>query len=268
MRKMTSVLLALLGTTIYSTGVIMQKRSSGWMSWKEKINSRFVSVFLLWLLGMVFSYAISAIPVGIASKSLPPYVISSVYGWSIVVIVFMSGYFLKEKLLASDVVYSVVIVGCILVMSLLGKENGAFAVDRHTLDLLFFLPFLLLIPVFFKFTGRKQKTVLLSVFSGILGGLIVVFMNVLVKESGGSIAGILSSPYLYIYFAAGIASVAAKQAAYRLGDVILITPLQTSFSMIYPLLCSYLLFSADISPVQLLLVAFIVLACWGIQKKR
>ena len=79
---------------------------------------------------------------------------------------------------------------------------------------------------------------------------------------------ILSSPYLYVYFAAGIVSVGAKQAAYRLGDVILITPLQTSFSMIYPLLCSYILFNSDIKPLQILLVILIVLACWGIQKKR
>lgn len=265
---MPGILMALFGTTIYSAGVILQKKGSGWMSRKDKINHRFVSTFSLWVIGMLFSYAIATLPMGIASKSLPPHTISAISGWSIVVIIFLSNFILKERLHVSDIAYSIVIIGCILFMSQFQEGTENLPVNTKYRYLLLLIPFLLLIPVFFKFTNKKQKTILLSVFSGFLSGLTIVFMNILVKESGDSILGIVSSVNLYIYFAAGIASVAAKQAAYNLGDVILITPLQTSFSMIYPLMCSLLLYNSDVNLIQIFLIFLIMLACWGIQKKR
>ena len=260
--------MALFGTTIFSTGVILQKKGSVWMNWKEKINSGFIFMFSVWLTGILLSYAISALFVGAASRNLPPQVVSAITAWSIVVIIFLSYFFLKEKLYASDILYSAVIMACILLMSSLQVNEILVLVNMKYLYWLLLAPFALLIPVFFKFTGIKHKTVLLSVFSGFLGGLTIVFMNILVKESGNSIQGMLSSPHLYVYFFAGIVSVAAKQAAYRLGDVILITPLQTSFSMIYPFLCSYILFNTQVSSFQALMVLLIILSCWRIQKKR
>jgi len=265
---MESVLMALFGTTIFSTGVILQKKGSVWMNWNKKINSGFVFMFLVWLAGILLSYAISALFVGAASRNLPPQTVSAITAWSIVVIIFLSHFFLKEKLYASDILYSAVIMACILFMSRLQVSEILVSVNVRYLYWLLFVPFVLLIPVFFRFTGKKQKTVLLSVFSGFLGGLTIVFMNILVKESGNSIQGMLSSHHLYIYFFTGIVSVAAKQVAYRLGDVILITPLQTSFSMIYPFVCSYILFNSHISSFQAFMVLLIVLSCWKIQKKR
>lgn len=265
---MEGIFLALFGTTLYSTGVILQKKGSGWMGWKDRIDFRCISLFLLWLFGMLLSYAVSALPMGMASMSLPPHIVSAISGWSIVVIVFLSGVFLKEKLHASDVMNSGAIVGSILLMSRFQGPTESSGFNTQVLCLLLLAPFLLLIPVFFPRTGRKQKTILLSVFSGFLGGLVIVFMNILVRESGDSFLGMAGSVHLYIYLAAGFASVAAKQAAYRLGDVILVTPLQTSFSMIYPILCTVLLYHSGVNAMQILLVLVIVLACWRIQKKR
>lgn len=265
---MESVLMALFGTTIFSTGVILQKKGSVWMNWNKKINSGFVMMFSVWLAGILLSYAVSTLFVGAASKSLPPQMVSALNAWSIVAIIFLSYFFLKEKLYASDIMYSAVIMACILIISRLETGEAVTAVNTRYLVWLLAAPFIILIPVFTKFTDTKQKTVLLSVFSGFLGGLTIVFMNILVKEAGSSLQGMLSSPHLYIYFFAGVVSVAAKQAAYRLGDVILITPLQTSFSMIYPFVCSYILFNANISSIQALVVLIIILSCWRIQKRR
>ena len=265
---MDSILMALFGTTIFSTGVILQKKGSVWMTWNKKINSGFISMFSVWLVGILLSYAISTIFVGAASKNLPPQVVSAITAWSIVVVIFLSYFFLKEKLYASDIVYSGVIMACIFFMSSLETGEVIAMANIQHLYWLLAAPFILLIPVFMRFTGTKQKTVLLSVFSGLLGGLTIVFMNILVKESGNSLKDLLNSPHLYVYFFTGIVSVAAKQAAYRLGDVILITPLQTSFSMIYPFVCSYILFNANISSIQAMMALVIILSCWRIQKKR
>jgi drug/metabolite transporter (DMT)-like permease len=265
---MVGILLGLFGMTLYSTGVIMQKKGSVWMTWKTKRNNEFIKMLGLWLFGIIISYVISAFPTGAASKDLPSYVVAAMSGWSILVIVFFSCLFLKEKLYSSDIFYAVIIIGCIVMMSIFSGSEEALDFDFKQLYYLLFVPFILLVPVFFKGVKNKHKTILLSVFSGISGGLVIVFMNILVKESGGSIGEIVSSPYIYIYFLAGIVSKAAIQAAYRFGDVILITPLQTSLSIMYPILCSYFLLNSNISAVQVVSILLIVICCWGILKKR
>lgn len=234
----------------------------------KKYNGNSLSAFTLWLTGMLFSYAISALPIGIASKDLPPHIISALSAWSIVTVAFLSSFFLKERLYASDIFFSFVIIGCIVVLSRLQTSISQPVLNMSHLNILLLFPFVFLVPLITKYPDRKQKVILLSVFSGFLSGLTVVFMNVLVKEYGSSISSMMHSLNFYIYFAAGIASVAAKQAAYMLGDVVLFTPLQTSFSMVYPLLCSYLLLDANISTVQILIVLIMAGACWGIQRKR
>jgi drug/metabolite transporter (DMT)-like permease len=265
---MESVLLALFGTSVFSAGVIMQKKGSVWMSWKTGFNYDLVSKVTVWLIGMILSYVVSAALMGIASKRLTPEMISAITGWNIVMIVLLSSAFLKEKLYKTDIVCSLVIILCIFIMSRYQSSSMSLSSNIKYLYGFLVIPFILLVPVFIRQTDRKVKTILLSVFSGLLGGLTIVFMNLLVKESGGSIGGILSSPLLFVYFITGIVSVTAKQAAYRLGDVILITPVQTSFSMVYPLVCSYVIFDSRITAVQLCMVVLIVLSCWKIQKKR
>lgn len=265
---MISVLLGLFGMTLYSTGVIMQKKGSVWMAWNEKKNNKFVKMLCLWLFGIILSYVISALPTGAASKELPSYIVSAMSGWSILVIVFFSCLFLKEKLYSSDIFYAIIIIGCIIVMSIFSKSEEVLGFDFKQLYYLLFVPFIIIIPVFFRVVKNKYKTILLSIFSGILGGLVIVFMNILVKKSGGAISEIISSPYIYIYFMAGIASKAAIQAAYRFGDVILITPLQTSLSIMYPILCSYFLLNSNITAVQAVSILLIVICCWGILKRR
>ncbi len=262
------LLIALFGTTIYSAGVILQKKGSGWMGWKGKVDLRCISMFSLWLAGMLLSYVVSALTMGVASKSLPPYIVSAVSGWGMVVIVFLSNLYLKERIHKSDIVYSLVIITCVLLISRFQSPETEPAISRLYLYILLLAPFILLAPVFFPKTPLKHKVVLLSVFSGFMGGMVIVLMNILVRESGDSFLGIAGSFNLYAYFAAGLCSVAAKQAAYRLGDVVLVTPLQTSFSMIYPLICTYFIYHSAVNTVQILLVLVIVLACWQIQSKR
>jgi len=41
-RKMLSISLALLGTTLHSTGFILQKKGSGWIGWKGKRDKNYI----------------------------------------------------------------------------------------------------------------------------------------------------------------------------------------------------------------------------------
>ena len=265
---MISVLLAMFGMTIYSTGVILQKKGSHWMIWKGKRGKGFFIMLCVWLVGILLSYTISALPVGVASKDLPPHIISALSGWSIVVVILLSCLFLKEKLHISDMFYSLLILASTFCMGILQETAEQYTINRSCIPVLLFIPFLLLIPLFLKSTENRYKVILLSVFSGILGSMTIVFMNILVKECGNSISGVLSSAYIYVYFFSGIASVIAAQAAYRMGDVILIAPLKTSFSIIYPVISSYFLLDSGITVIQMLLILSIMISCWGILTKH
>lgn len=261
------MLLTLSGMTLYSGGVVLQKKGSAWMTWKDNKNKRYTAMLFMWSLGILFSYVISALPNGIASKFLPPHIISAVSGWGIITSVFLSFIFLKEKLYLSDIIYSIVIASSIFLMCFYTRPGG-YSLDKKYLYPLLLSPLLLLLPVFLKSTSDKLKTILLSLFSGISSGLTIVFMNLLVKESQDTIAGIIGSPNFIIYIICGLSSAIAMQAAYRYGDIILIAPLQTSLTIIYPVICSYFLLNSSITGVHLLSILIIVISCWGILKKR
>ena len=128
--EMSSILLGLFGMTVYSAGVILQKKGSAWMNWRNKKNNKFISMLGIWLVGILFSYVISTIPIGAASKGLPAFIVSALSGWSILVIVYLSSVFLKEKMYSSDVIYSLAIIACIVLLSLNTKADELFELKQ------------------------------------------------------------------------------------------------------------------------------------------
>jgi multidrug transporter EmrE-like cation transporter len=212
--------------------------------------------------------ALSAIPLAVASTRLAPHIISALSGMSIAAVAVLSYFFLKEKLYPSDIFHILLMIGCIAALSLTSSDAPASGMNVKPLFILLVFPLALLLPIMLKRMDAKRKITLLGVFSGFESGLTVVLMNALAKEFNGFTGQVFSSPFLYLYLAVGLASVAAAQAAYRAGDVVLFTPVQVVSAMCYPLLCSFLIFSASVTLLHILLVLIMAAACWGIQRKR
>ena len=268
MENITSVLLALFGYTLFSTGNVLQKKGVSWLNWKGAKDKKYAANLLIWGLGILLSYVVSIIPNGMASINLPPHIVSAISGWGITAIIILSYFLLKEKLYKSDILYSIVIIGAIFIIGIFQKASPIYKVNRYALYLLVFLPFLLLIPALLKHTGNKIKTVCFSIFGGIGGGLTIVILNIAVKEYGASAAGYITSPYLFMYGLIGITTAIVMQLAYKYGQMVLIAPLQVSFNIIYPIICSYFIFNTPVGILQIGAIMLIVLSCYMILKKH
>lgn len=264
-----AVLLALLGSTIYSAGVIFQKKGVRWADKSVKAEGGHWKLFIIWFAGILLSNAVSALPIALASKWLASHVISALSGWNIACVMILSHIYLKEKLRHVREILSIalIIVG-ITSIGLSSAPSSNTGADPGNLRLLVIFPFCLLLPVITGLVRKKGKVLFLSVFSGMMGGLTLVLMNILVKENSGNISDLITSINLYVYLFVGISSFVALQAAYRTGDLIMIMPLQASMAIIYPLSCSFILFKSLITDVHIVSTGLIVISCWSILRKR
>lgn len=262
-----SILLSLFGFTVFSTGIVLTKAGGAWLKWKGKKNRVYLKSLTVWLIGFI-AYNAAVIPNAIASKALPPYIISAISGWGIAVIVIMSYLILKENLFVTDFIYSALMVAAIFALSLLDKAKAASEINQTAFIVMLALPFILLVPLLFKNLGGKPRAILLAIFAGSTGGLALVIMNVVVKSLGYDIFSYFNTPYPYLYILVGVAQFVTLQMAMRYGSMILVGPLQNALMILYPVACSYFIFGASLGVIQLLMIAVIVYCCVAILRKH
>lgn len=262
-----SVLLALFGFTVFSSGIVLTKAGGAWLKWKGKKTGVYFKALAVWLFGFI-AYNLAVIPTAIASKALPPYIISAISGWGIVVIVIMSYLILKEKLFVSDYIHATLLVSAIIVLNLLDEAVAASEINQTAFIVMLVLPLLLLVPLIFKSFDNKLRAILLAIFAGSSGGLALVIMNVVVKSLGYDIFSYFETPYPYLYILAGVAQFVTLQMAMRFGSMILVGPLQNALMILYPLACSYFIFGARLGVIQLLMIVLIVYCCVAILRKH
>jgi len=262
-----SILLAFFGFTLLSAGVVLTKAGSPWMKRNGRKESGFYRYLAIWLSGLLL-YNLAMIPNGIASKTLPPHIVSAISGWGIIVIIILSYFFLKEKVFLSDLIYSIMIIAGIIILNVAEKPAEVEHLDKTAFYILLSIPFLILLPALIKNIGFKVKTVLFSIFAGCLGGFTLVIMNIVVKEHGYDIISYFSTPYPYLYMLAGFSAFIALQLAMRWGDMMVVGPLQNSFIIIYPVICSYFVSHSDLGVFQIAALVVIVYSCIAILKKH
>jgi drug/metabolite transporter (DMT)-like permease len=122
--------------------------------------------------------------------------------------------------------------------------------------------------LFFKRPDNKRKSILLSVFSGCMGGLTMVFFNMAMRELFNWNIKNMPVDVLILYILAAVLGAAAEQASYRIGEMKVVAVVRLSFYIIYPVLGSILLFNIRADIIQFLAIAALILSCYGIFKKR
>jgi drug/metabolite transporter (DMT)-like permease len=274
MTKLWSIILALLGILLHSIGILLQKKGTSNINFKEFINLKMLknikvsSDLIIWVTGLLLAYNISIFPTAIASKELSPQVVSAISGLGIVIIIILSHFFLKEELYKTDIVFAVIIIVCISVICITQQKEFITYIDSTAFYVLTFSPFLLLIPAFSNRLMNKIKAVLYASISGLTGGIAYIILNIAVKKCGDSFIGLFSSAYIYEYIIIGFISGVFLQVSYKFGDIIHIVPIQMSLTVIYPLICSYFIFHKSISLVQDLSILVIALCCWIILSRH
>ena len=267
MSKSTAILLGFFAYTILSGGFILMKKGVSWIGWKEKKTKKYYENLFIWIAGFILTN-LSVIPNAIALKVLPPYIVSSIAGWGIIVLIILSYLFLKEKLYKTDIIYSIFIIIGITSLNYFSRETAIKLINPSGIIITAFIPVGIIIPAFFKISSRKIKTIIFSSVSGLSAGLLIIFLKLLVTNYGYNLKLYLTSPFFYGYITASISTFVTIQIAYKLGEMILIGPTQYSTNIVYPAIASILIFSAPLSIIQIISIILIVIGVVNILLKH
>jgi hypothetical protein len=265
--KAEALLLAVLAYTLLAAGLVLMKKGIGWLGRKGPKDSAWQRDLGIWVAGFILSNSY-IVPVTMALKSLSPHIVAAFAGWGVTVMIILSRTWLGEKLRPSDAAYTAAMVFAIALLSLYEKSGAMRAANPSWLAGAAAFPFLFLPAAFSRIVGRRERAFLLAAISGISTGLIVVFMKVLVQAYGGRVAGYFGSPHLYLYLAFSLLAFLSLQFAYKLDSLLRTGPVQYAASILYPALCSALVFGNRIRLVQAAAILTIVLAVAGILRNR
>jgi multidrug transporter EmrE-like cation transporter len=267
MSQVIGNLLAFLGFTVFSTGTVLMKAGTPWLKWHGARDKQFRRYLTFWLIGFA-CYNISIVPNLLAAKILPAYIISAISGWQIVVIVLLSAWLLKERVFLSDALYALLIVGGIFILNIVEKPFVAGAVNTGAFYVLLAAPAILLLPAAWPRSGTKLKATLFAVFSGCINGFSLVILNIVTRQYGYDIPRYFTTPYPYLFLGAGVLGFLALQLALRWSDMMLVGPLQTSLTIVYPAVCSYFILRSNLSLIQIGMIVVIVFSCVAILRKH
>ncbi|NOR11913.1 MAG: hypothetical protein GQ545_01535 [Candidatus Aminicenantes bacterium] len=267
MLKLLSIPLAVFAYTLLSTGFVLQKKGIGWIGYKGTKDRTYYRNLVIWIVGFLLMN-LNIVPNAMALKHLDPHIVAAMAGWGIIVMVFLSAYLLKEQIQRSDILFTVIIVLSIIVLNLFEITEAKESIARPYLLAAIILPFIILVPAVLKSLSRTTRAVLFGIATGMSTGMIIVTMKVLVSELGFDVVGYFSSPLLYLYLLFSLTGFVTLQAAYKLGAMMLVGPIQYSTAILYPVMCSYWVFGKQLHPLQIGTIVLIVISVVGMLKKR
>ncbi len=265
--RTTAFLLAALAYILLAAGLALMKKGIGWFghwipgeaAWKKDLG--------VWTIGFLLSNAY-IVPVALALKTLPPHIVAAFAGLGVVVMVLLSRAWLGEMLRRSDPLYAGMMGLAIGLLSLSLKTGAGGAENAAALAGASALPFLILAAALVGKSAGRSRALLLAAVSGMSTGMIVVLMRALVRSFGTRVGDYFGSPYFYLYVVFSLLAFLALQFAYRLDSLLRTGPVQYGASILYPALCSALVFGNPVRPIQAAAIIVIVLAVVGILSGR
>jgi drug/metabolite transporter (DMT)-like permease len=263
-----SLPLTALAYTLLSTGYVLQKKGIAWIGYKGEKDRGFYRDLGIWIVGFLLMN-LYIVPNAAALKQLEPHIVSAMAGWGVIVLVFLSQALLKERILGSDIAFTLLIVAAIALLNIFeGPEAGEDVTRFGPLIAAVALPFLLVLPASFPALSRRIRGLLFACISGLSAGLIIVTMKILVASHGFRIAAYFASPYLYLYLVLSLGSFLALQASYKMGSMLSVGPVQYTAAILYPVLCSAAVFGNHLHFMQIAAVGAVVVGVWGILIKH
>ncbi len=267
MTKAFAALLALTAYGILSTGLVLMKKGIAWIGHQGPKGSVWRRDLGTWIAGFLLTNLYVA-PSLAALKTLTPHIVAAFAGFGVVILVVLAAAVLGEKLHRSDALYTAAIFLSIILLNVYEPSPGKNAVNIHLLAGAAAFPLLLFSTAFIKGMARPVRAVVYASVSGISTGILLVLMKILVGLYGFRVADYLHSPYLYLTLFFSLMAFIVLQLAYRIETMMRTGPVQYASSIIYPAVCSTLVFGNVIRPIQIVALAAIVLAVAGILRKH
>jgi len=265
--RIAALLLAASAYVLLAAGLVLMKKGIGWFGLRTPRDAVWRRALGIWSVGFLLSNAY-IIPVTLALREFPPHLVAAFAGLAVIVMVLLSRAWLGERLRRSDALYVPVMALAIGLLSLSARAGAGGAGTPLRLAAAAAFPVILLSGVFVRGISGRGRAVLLAAISGISTGMIVVLMRVLVAGYGTRVGDYFGSPYLYLYLVFSLLAFLALQFAYKMDSLLRTAPVQFAASIVYPAICSILVFGNSIEPVQAAAIAAIALATLGILKGR
>jgi drug/metabolite transporter (DMT)-like permease len=262
-----SLLLAALAYTLLSSGYVLQKKGIGWIGAPDRKGRAFRKNLFLWIVGFLLMN-LYIVPNAVALRRLEPHIVAALAGWGVVVLVFLSALLLKERIYATDILFTLLIVLAIASLNLLEAPAEEQAARRAPLIAALALPFVLLGPALLKAIPRHTRALLFACVSGLSAGMIIVTMKILVSAHGFRVAAYFASPFLYAYLVFSIAAFLTLQMSYRLGSMMVVGPVQYTAALIYPAVCSAVVFANVLAIWQWAALALTIAGVIGILRRH
>jgi drug/metabolite transporter (DMT)-like permease len=267
MSKAVAALLALTAYGVLSTGMILMKKGIAWIGHQGPKDGAWRRDLGIWIAGFLLSN-LYVVPSLVALKTLTPHIVAAFAGFGVVVLVLLAAAVLGEKLLRSDALYTAAIFLSIILLNIYELSPGKDALNIPLLAGAAAFPLLLFATAFTKGLSRTVRAVMFASVSGTATGIIVILMKTLVKLYGFRVGDYLHSPYVYLYLFFSLTAFIALQLAYKIETMMRTGPVQYVSSIVYPAVCSALVFGNVIRPIQIAALAAIALAVAGILRKH
>lgn len=251
MNVLPAALIALVGNFLLSLGMVLQKRNVAWIGAPEKGTPSYRSARSGWVLGFVLMN-VAPIFNYFALMGLPANVVSALIGANVAFTALLAAVFLKEGLGKRRLAFIALLFAALVVAGLRGGSGSDENFSARDFFVFFALPLAaagLVLALRAKKKGRGLA-VLIAAVSGALGGYMVLAMRAVQLASGGQLLAWFTTPYLYAYVVAGVASFSLVQFAYKDGEMQSVSPAYYGMQVLWPAVASYAVLGLPFDPVQ------------------
>jgi drug/metabolite transporter (DMT)-like permease len=245
------------------------KKGVVWIGWRGPKGRPFRAALAVWTAGFLLSN-LYVVPAAVALKALEAPVVAAFAGWGVVVLVFLSGRALGERLRRSDTVFAALIVAGLAGLSLFElPASGRSPVPRAAyFAAAAVAPFLPAVAALLVRRLARARAALWAAAAGFSSGLLVVTVKILVAAFGFRISAYFGSVYFYAYLGFSLGAFGALQAAFKSGGMMTVGPVQYTAAILYPALLGPFLFGRGLHPVQAAGIAAVVLGVAGLLRPR
>lgn len=257
MKQIAGVILSLGAYTLQAFGNLLMKKGIRWQSLKSRRDAAYYRAFALWIAGFFIAGAY-IVPNIFALRYIPPYIVSAMTGWGVLVVVGGSYFLLGERIRRETFLFGFLIVAGIFFLNYFKKDQPAVTISLGSYWYLMSAVGIPLLTGFLSPKGSKLRIVGFSVTSGISAGFMLVSINILEMTYGLDLQAALYSPMITLLLLWAVLNFLFLQLSYRRGEMILIGPLYFSSNIIFTTVASALIFEEVVGIVQLIAIGVII----------
>lgn len=257
MKQIFGVLLSLGAYTLQAFGNILMKKGIRWQNLRTERDKSYYRALGVWIAGFFIAGAY-IVPNIYALRWIPPYIVSAMTGWGVLVVVFGSFFILGERIRKETYWFGLLIVAGIFVLNVFKTDVPPVTVRLRFYWYLMPAAGISLLTGVLSRRSSKLRIIGFALTSGISAGFMLVSIKILEMTYDFNIRAAVFSPVFITLLVWAVLNFVFLQLSYRVGEMILIGPLYFSSNILFTTAASAIIFKEPITAVQLISIGVIV----------